>query len=838
MRGEANNIKAGPSRTALRRMKKIIFITILFFGFPLIANGATEFVSKIAPDGDYYQLSAWESTVQTDLAATTTRVFSGAGTGSLSQGDTVTISSATVHNGVEAIVVATTSDQILVESATSSEAVILNDGDTLEKDASSYWTVSGAGDELGDTAIAVAECYKGDYSTVGTGGVNYIEDNVTIDGWTTGASNYIKVYTPQSERHNGVAGSGFRLNDKLELLELRENDIIIQGIEFDQSTTFNHEIIDVYGGLSNITVEQNIVHDTGGHCIKAYAWGGFGTIRNNIIYNCGHNSDRSAISVQKAVDNIYNNTIYDSERGISIGDTVKNLKNNMVMGSTDHDFSIGVSPNSVSHNISSDATAPGDNSITNVSLDDIGFVSTTDGSEDFHISFDSVAKDSGVDLSSTFTTDIDGETRDLDGQGWDIGADEANLDFVSKIKPSSESDSDYTKLSTWEDAIESDLTASTSRVMKVSDRGSYDSDTDDGSQITFSNGETGTLIHINSDNFVYATTTTNDLETGTVTISGSSHTFTISDLGTQIGRAIAEAYKGDYSADGGGVNYIADHVAIDGWTTGENNYVKVYTPTDERHTGVLKSGGDYTGFTVVDGAHYISLIRLYNEYSVVEGISLDCINGYKVYREIQIVSAHHSVIDSNLLANNDAYSSKSALSISGNYVRVINNLIYSAGATGLSIDDFGSQEIYNNTVSDCGSYGFYEDTAYTSYILKNNVSYNNTTADFGGLTSEATIDYNASSDGTADDFGGTGNIVNISDPFNDAANNDYSLASDSTDVSGQGIGPNSDSDVPDEDIIGTSRSGNTCDIGADEFPPAAKFRVKGQIKIKGNVKFK
>ncbi|MEA2006752.1 MAG: choice-of-anchor Q domain-containing protein, partial [Patescibacteria group bacterium] len=72
---------------------------------------------------------------------------------------------------------------------------------------------------------------------------------------------------------------------------------------------------------------------------------------------------------------------------------------------------------------SKDDTAPGANSIhgdTDSKTPD--FVSTTSGSEDFHLQSTSDAINVGTDLSGTFTDDIDGDTRPIDA--WDIGADE------------------------------------------------------------------------------------------------------------------------------------------------------------------------------------------------------------------------------------------------------------------------------------------------------------------------------------------------------------------------------------------------------------------------------
>mgnify|MGYP001619333999 CR=1 FL=1 len=116
-----------------------------------------------------------------------------------------------------------------------------------------------------------------------------------------------------------------------------------------------------------------------------------------------------------------------------------NIRNNIVVGSGVADFNInsGTWGASSSNNLSSDTTAPGSNSLTSQTLSTVDFVSTTSGIEDFHLLPTSVAKDAGTSLSSTFTTDIDNQTRPY-GSAWDIGADESSVSsssgtFTSRI---------------------------------------------------------------------------------------------------------------------------------------------------------------------------------------------------------------------------------------------------------------------------------------------------------------------------------------------------------------------------------------------------------------------
>ena len=81
------------------------------------------------------------------------------------------------------------------------------------------------------------------------------------------------------------------------------------------------------------------------------------------------------------------------------------------------------------NNLSSDTTASGTGSLTSKTATN-QFVSIVGGSEDLHLKTGADAIDAGTDLGTTPTgvnIDIDGRDRDLEGDTWDIGADE----FVS-----------------------------------------------------------------------------------------------------------------------------------------------------------------------------------------------------------------------------------------------------------------------------------------------------------------------------------------------------------------------------------------------------------------------
>ncbi len=73
--------------------------------------------------------------------------------------------------------------------------------------------------------IAVAECYNFQDTTA-----------VLIAGWTTDATRYIKVYTPTSERHTGVADTGYRLTVAgVWAMQIREEHVHLEGLETTSS---------------------------------------------------------------------------------------------------------------------------------------------------------------------------------------------------------------------------------------------------------------------------------------------------------------------------------------------------------------------------------------------------------------------------------------------------------------------------------------------------------------------------------------------------------------------------------------------------------------------------
>ena len=271
---------------------------------------------------------------------------------------------------------------------------------------------------------------------------------VTIDGYATGVSNYIKIYTPsntttevnQSQRHLG------KWDDRKYKLEINANYPIylnsyyvrIEGLQIAmvKSTTGGGGAIHISpnSASSDYRITGNIIKGV----FSGTADSGMGItanyntpkvfIANNVIYGFGYNGSSVMAGVWLGGDlvYIYNNIIYGSRYGIRGVGSSTVLKNNIVSGNTTDYY--GTFHASSSNNISYDDTSPnsggadcGGHSCRNQI---VRFVDAAN--KDFHLAADdTAARNAGVNLQVepyfAFERDIDGQARD---GSWDIGADE------------------------------------------------------------------------------------------------------------------------------------------------------------------------------------------------------------------------------------------------------------------------------------------------------------------------------------------------------------------------------------------------------------------------------
>lgn len=258
---------------------------------------------------------------------------------------------------------------------------------------------------------------------------------VTVSGYTTGAANYIKIYTPnntttevnQSQRHSGKwTTTAYSLSSTLgygNTLSLYQDYTQIDGLQIIGPYSYA-----VASENTGTQVSNSIINKTNGgtailfNGISLKYW-------NNIIYG---NGTGTAILSENGNTYYYNNTLANFAIGFDkmcSGDTVKNT----IFYNTTTDYQndgCGSDPSftySATNNVSSNMPAGTGNRYAQT----FSFVDPTN--KDFHLSGnDTGAKDHGVNLSAdanlAFSTDIDGDTR---SGLWDIGADEYSAPSAS-----------------------------------------------------------------------------------------------------------------------------------------------------------------------------------------------------------------------------------------------------------------------------------------------------------------------------------------------------------------------------------------------------------------------
>jgi hypothetical protein len=318
-----------------------------------------------------------------------------------------------------------------------------------------YSTISAWESDLDDTSYysssddAVGEAYND----------SVFDEYIVIDsGGTVGLSS-VTLTAPSSERHDGKAGTGTRIEytgNEGSSFRIRRSQCTVEWLELDLTSTGSSVSAGLNFGTNStqeVYARNNIIHglttqSTHIHGVYVFGTGNSSNTRyfmNNIVYNMDNSSttkEASGITVSSGNWGVYlyGNTVYyvkatgsgDQAFCFSIHDTDTFLKNNIAArpdaasASNEKCFGeSGFSGSTHDYNLSTDSTATGTNSLTGEDYEDL-FVSVTGGTEDLHLEEGAAAIDAGVDLGTSPTgvnIDIDGFDRDT-AASWDIGADE------------------------------------------------------------------------------------------------------------------------------------------------------------------------------------------------------------------------------------------------------------------------------------------------------------------------------------------------------------------------------------------------------------------------------
>ncbi|MHC4216878.1 MAG: YCF48-related protein [Planctomycetota bacterium] len=279
------------------------------------------------------------------------------------------------------------------------------------------WETARQGDLAGEARREVGVAYNDGVFNAG----------LTFDGSVTSATQYMMLTVAAGQRHGGVRNTGARIDTQSgtdDVIVIEDDYVRVEWLaltNFDGADT-NDGILGVNNRSDNAYISHVFMYDyspgTGVHLYDD------GTIRNSIFYE-----GEEGLNIEGGVVTIENVTIYNMDRdGVDV--TVQGqvtVRNTISVSNGWDDFEITGSIDYFGYNMYSSvndfdpASYQGNNQSPPADLDDL-FYTIASGSEDLHLEDSGHnARDTGINLSATFTGDIDGEARAVP---WDMGADE------------------------------------------------------------------------------------------------------------------------------------------------------------------------------------------------------------------------------------------------------------------------------------------------------------------------------------------------------------------------------------------------------------------------------
>ena len=249
-------------------------------------------------------------------------------------------------------------------------------------------------------------------------------------------------------------------------------------------------------------------------------------------------------------------------------------------------------------------------------------------------------------------------------------------------------------------------------------------------------------------------------------------------------------------------------VTIDGWTTGEANYILIEAADSDK---AVKTSFDTSKYRLT------AILSIAEDYVRILGVQFANTSTYSNCISYGGIGATNDIRIERCRIRADATGTEGIYFADADAILTLNNNIIESTGTygnmGIRIGA-GTVNVYNNAVI-----GFSDDginiASGATVVIKNNAIFNN--ADDIADAASSTIEYNAADDDLDTEYTETTNIQPAG-----AWTNEFASATDLTLLVGSalklaGVGPGTDAAVPVIDIDGTTRSGATTSIGPDEY---------------------
>jgi hypothetical protein len=667
--------------------------------------------------------------------------------------------------------------------------------------------------------------------------------------WVTGPNNFIKIYTPVASSEVGIsqrhAGKWDNAKYRLEPptnsgIYINTNYARIEGLQItvDRNSGANDGIATSIGSAGEIQIShcifKGVLSGTATNLAAISSWNDSANlvvkVWNNILYDF-INSSNNIITIYNntAKTYAYNNTLQNVWIGLAHYGGTFVAKNNIVQDANDGYVGTFTSSDYNISNLASDAPSPSYRSGLATTL-----TFADKAADDFHLDAgDTDALDVGTDLSSdpnlAFSDDIDGGIR---SGTWDIGVDE----YVATIK------SVYYSVGTSTADLKNDSPTITisggTATLSVAQTGNIGV----GDVITYNTSSKAYISGVNSQTSFEVITATGGTPGNVSGQTVNSIKRVFNSIDTAVSSASGASYLNTANLVTGNFKLFlvcyndgpfAEAITINTYTTDATYFMtltvagssQVANGTSQRHDGKAGSGA-----VVQPPAAAGYGISVEDTYTVVEWLEVDGSNVTALSSDgVQVeVSGGENATLQNLIIHDWDETNDGGIYASLDNLTIRNAIVYNNTCSMQLEGDFGT--IQNVTIwgGGCGLLIMGNNGYTVENVVSMGSSGNDFSDSFGGLV---TFNNNISSDTTAGDYGGSGNLVNrtaTDDPT--PAAGDWVVFADLTtgseDFHLQNVAENDAlnagadlSGTFTDDIDGETRptGANTWDIGADEI---------------------